>query len=226
MPSETQVSIEDALRYINEALVQRSIRSVIVHHTWRPTAAEYRGLATIRAVRQYHTNVRGWSDNGYHIMIGPPGDIFLCRPLRRAGAHCKGQNAHSVGVSYVANFDVEDPADYPGLETGQRIVAALLQRFGLGPEAVHFHRDYAPKSCPGWNLKLDAYRDAVAALLQQATSGGVQVVLLPGSKVIECKARLEHGTTRVDLRPVAEALGYEVLDRIKEQGKVFLRPYA
>ncbi len=221
MPSETQVSIDDAMRYIDEALVLRPIDSVIIHHTWRPKAAEYRGLSTIRAVRQYHMNVRGWSDNGYHIMIGPPGDVFLCRPLRRVGAHCKGHNAHSVGVAYVADFDTEDPAGYAGLEVGQRIVAALLRRFGLGIEAVHFHREYAPKSCPGRKMSLDAYRAAVARMHEH--EGYIKVVMLPDGEGVDCRARLEHGVTRADLRPLAEALGYEVVEQIKKQNKVYLR---
>ena len=255
MPSERQVALPECLDYIQRAPMERRIRSVIVHHTWRPTAAQYQGLATVRGVRHYHMQVRGWSDNGYHIMIGPPGDTFLCRPLARVGAHCRGQNQHSVGLAYIANFDEEDPAQYRGLEVGQKVVAALLERFDLEPDDVHFHREYANKTCPGTRLHLDEYRHQVAALITESLSAVVakatstsaeatalsrkrmaksahpcppaslslKVVLLPGSQVIDCHPYLEGGITRVDLRPVAEALGCEVYDHIADQGKVYVR---
>ena len=232
MPNERQVTLSECVQYIRGAQVSRRIYSVIIHHTWRPTAAQYRGLATVQGVRRYHMQVRGWSDNGYHFMIGPPGDIFRCRPLARAGAHCLGQNQHSVGLAYIANFDEENPAEYRGLQMGQKVVATLLERFELAPDDIYFHRDYADKTCPGTRLDREPYRQQVAALERQRTETlhpcspaplSVKVVLLPGSEVINCRPALEDGTTRVDLRPVAKALGCEVYDHITDQNKVYLR---
>jgi len=51
----------------------------------------------------------------------------------------------------------------------------------------------------------------------------LKVVLLPGDALIPCGAEVEDGVTRCDLRPLAEALGYEVHDHIDDQGKVYLR---
>ncbi len=229
MPTERQVALPECLDYIQRVSVARHIGSVIVHHTWRPTAAQYQGLATVRGVRRYHMQTRGWSDNGYHIMISPPGDIFFCRPLARVGAHCRGQNQHSVGLSYIANFDEEDPDEYPGLEVGQKVVAALLARFDLTPDDVHFHREYANKTCPGTRLHLAEYRQQVAALRTEPlppcppASLSLKVVLLPGSQVIDCHPQLIDGTTRCDLRPLAEALDCEVYDHLRDQNKIYLR---
>ncbi len=222
MPTEQQLSLPECRQHIRKVPMSRPIRSVIVHHTWRPTASDYRGLTTVRGVRRYHMQTRGWSDNGYHIMIGPSGDIFLCRPISRAGAHCRSQNQHSIGLSYIANFDSEDPADYAGMAVGQQVVAALLQRFSLTPDDIHFHREYANKTCPGKNLHLDDYRHQVGLLMSEHTAD-IKVVLLPGSQVIACSPRRENGTTRVDLRPLAIALNCEVYDHLADQGKVYLR---
>lgn len=52
----------------------------------------------------------------------------------------------------------------------------------------------------------------------------LEVWLLPGSIDIKCRPRVEEGTTRVDVRAIAEALGYEVLDRIREENRVLIRP--
>ena len=221
-PGELQVTLPECLQHIREVAVKRATNAVIVHHTWRPTASDYRGLSTVRGVRRYHMNQRGWSDNGYHIMIGPSGDIFLCRPMNRPGAHCRGQNQHSIGLSYIANFDSEDPKDYPGTAVGQQVVAALLARFSLTPDDIHFHREYANKTCPGKHLHLDEFRYQVALLMSEHTDD-IKVVLLPGSQVIACRPRLEDGVTRADLRPLATALDCEVYDHLADQGKVYVR---
>lgn len=241
MPTERQVTFAEFAEHLASVSVPRRVAEVIVHHTWRPTAAQYRGLSTVAGVRRYHMEERGWSDNGYHIMIGPPGDIFLCRPLAQAGAHCLGHNAYSIGVSFIADFDCEDPDQYPGLLVGQQIIAALLHRFDLQPADIHFHREFADKSCPGRRLQLEPFRQAVQQLTVDSRQSGddsrqllstvpcplptdtVKIVLLPGSQVIPCRAKVEHEVTRVDVRPLAQVLGYEVYDHIPDQGKVYVR---
>jgi len=226
MPTEKQVTFAQFRQHLSDALVDRHIDEVIIHHTWKPTAADYRGIGTVRGVRRYHMQVRGWSDNGYHVMIAPTGDIFLCRPLRRAGAHVRGRNAHSIGVSFIANFDEDEPSQYGGLTTGHNVVAALLKRFALPVSAIRFHREFASKTCPGMKLYLSEFRREVAEVggqLGDEQGQSLKVVLLPENEMIECSARLQDGVTRADLRPLAEALGYEVHDHIGDQGKVYLR---
>ncbi|MEA3400654.1 MAG: peptidoglycan recognition family protein [Armatimonadota bacterium] len=222
MPVEREVSMEQFGAHLREVQVGRRIDEVIVHHTWRPSASDYRGIETVRAVRRYHTGVRGWSDNGYHVMIGPDGSIFLCRPLHRSGAHTAGRNAHSVGVSFIANFDHDDPEHYQGLTTGHEVVAALLERFDLGTAAIRFHREFAPKTCPGLKLGLSAFREAVAQAGARAAGQRPKIVLLPGSELVSCNARIEDGVTRVDLRPLVEALGYRIHNHLRDQGKLYL----
>jgi len=218
MPKERLATIEDVKQEAFQT--RRRITEIILHHTWRPRTEDYRGIETVRAVRRYHMQQRGWSDNGYHIMIGPSGDVFLCRPMNRIGAHCRGHNARSIGLSYIADFDEQDPATYKGLATGQKVVAMLLKRFGLGVEDVFFHRDFANKSCPGARMDRAQYREAVRGFMD----GSPKIVLLPGSTVIDCNPAIEDGVTRCDLRSLAEALGAEVYtEHLKEQNKIYLR---
>jgi hypothetical protein len=209
--------------HLNEIEVRRGIDEVVVHHTWSPDAGGYRGIATVRGVRRYHMGVRGWSDNGYHVMIGPHGAIFLCRPMERSGAHVAGRNTHTIGVSFIANFDHDEPEEYAGLATGHQVVAALLERFDLTSRDIRFHREFAPKTCPGLKLSLAQFRrDVTEARASAEGRHRPKIVLLPGSEVIECNAAVEDGTTRVDLRALAEALGCGVHDRLQEQGKVYV----
>lgn len=52
----------------------------------------------------------------------------------------------------------------------------------------------------------------------------LRVVLLPGSCVVGCSPEIADGVTRCDLRPLAEALGYEVIaEHIPTQNKIYLR---
>ncbi len=222
MATERQVSMAQFRAHLDAIEVTREINEVVVHHTWSPAAGDYRGIATVRGVRRYHMQVRGWSDNGYHVMIGPDGAIFLCRPIERSGAHVSGRNAHTVGVSFIANFDRDEPGQYHGMQTGLEVIAALLERFKLSPVNIRFHREFASKTCPGLKLGLAKFRQDVAAADAGATTAQPKVVLLPGSEVIECNAAIEGGTTRVDLRPLAEALGCTVHDHLKDQGKVYV----
>lgn len=225
MPSERRVGLQELMQHLSTAGVPRRIDEIVVHHTWRPTAAQYTGIATVRGVRNYHMQVRGWSDNGYHVMIAPTGEVFLCRPLGRSGAHTSGRNAHSVGVAFIANFDAEDPEQYSGMQAGVQVIAALLRRFGLDEQAIRFHREFAPKTCPGTKMPLAQLRQQVAAALangQGGSSDKVRVVLLPGNAVVECAAEVEDGVTRVAMRPLLEALGHQVHDHVKDQGKIYV----
>ncbi len=215
MPIEYLVSFEDFKHHVSNVQVARSVNEIVVHHTWRPTASDYRGIETVRGVRRYHMQVRGWSDNGYHVMIAPDGSIFMCRPLGRSGAHTRGRNAHSIGVSFIANFDSETPQDYKGMQTGVRVIAVLVERFGLGLENIRFHREFAPKTCPGTKLSIAYLRGEVGAALdapEALRQSEPIVVALPDGEVIDCSARVEEGVMRADLRPLLEALRYRVYD--------------
>ncbi len=226
MPTEYLVSFDDFKRHLSNVHVARSVDEVVVHHTWKPTAGDYQGIETVRGVRRYHMQVRGWSDNGYHVMIAPDGSLFMCRPLGRSGAHTRGRNARSIGVSFIANFDSETPQDYGGMQTGVRVIAALVERFGLGLENIRFHREFASKTCPGTKLSIAYLRGEVAAAVGAPDAPvqiGPMVIALPDGEVIGCSARVEEGAMRADLRPLLEALGYTVYDRLADQNKVYVR---
>ena len=40
----------------------RKIVAVHLHHTWRPTKSQFKGRATIEAIRNFHVNTNGWDD--------------------------------------------------------------------------------------------------------------------------------------------------------------------
>lgn len=136
-----QVTLGQLVAELKQTKVTRGIQEVVLHHTWSPTAAQYRGKETWEAIRRYHMQERGWSDIGYHYGIGSDGTIWTLRPVTRSGAHVLNRNRHTIGVAMVGNFDVEDPAKY-GLKVAAQVVKALVERFKLKPESIRFHREF------------------------------------------------------------------------------------
>lgn len=124
----------------------RKIDKIIIHCSATPEGRHV-GVAEIRS---WHL-ARGFSDIGYHYIIGIDGSVWPGRPLEQQGAHCLGQNARSIGVCYVGGLapdcktplDTRTPAQKSALK---KLVASLLSQY---PGAtVHGHREFAAKACP------------------------------------------------------------------------------
>ena len=82
-----------------------SIRMIIIH----VTAGEDYGPNPVIEINRQHMN-RGFSGIGYHYLISrgtggsqPDGVIMAGRPANKVGAHTRGKNSISYGVSMVAN---------------------------------------------------------------------------------------------------------------------------
>jgi N-acetylmuramoyl-L-alanine amidase len=79
----------------------RKITGIIVHCT--ATRADWwagKSLANkIAEVTRWHVEDRGWSDCGYHYLIDRDGKVGTARPVERNGAHVRGHNKGTIGVS-------------------------------------------------------------------------------------------------------------------------------
>lgn len=131
---------------IQNKLPMRSINEIILHCTATPAGRE----VTVAQVDAWH-RARGFAGIGYHYLVGIDGRVHEGRPIERAGAHCLGHNAHSVGVCYAGGLEADGhtPADTrtPAQKAALRgLVEELKQRFGIS--RVRGHRDYARKACP------------------------------------------------------------------------------
>jgi hypothetical protein len=161
--------------------------------------------------------VRGFSDIAYHVIMGPDETIWLGRLIERAGGHTRGQNARSIGVAYAANFGSEredrakgltpdDPAPC-GYHTGVRVCAALARRFGLDEDDVFFHRDFAPKSCPGDRLDRAQFRADVTAAMEGADGEPFVRLKLDDRLVVGAQVRIEEGVAYANEAALATAMG-------------------
>ena len=200
-----KVTLSDLKTHLKGLAPERAINRVIVHHFYRPAASQWKGLPTLEGVCRYHTVEQGWGDIGYHLVVGPDDTIWLARPIEQAGAHCKGQNDHSVGVAYAADFDSEDPVKN-GLAAGHQAVAAVCQRFAVPASEVYFHRDFAPKSCPGTKLSREPYRAAVAKLLAPPKHAWIRLKI-DGKFVWAASIHVANGKAVGFEGPIAKAIG-------------------
>lgn len=124
----------------------RNINEIIIHCTATPYGRD----VSATEIDAWHRE-RGFAGIGYHFVVRLDGTLQVGRPLDKAGAHCKGHNAHSIGIAYVGGLDVNGkPADTRTEE--QKIVLQSLVCFlcSMHPsiKQIRGHRDYSNKECP------------------------------------------------------------------------------
>lgn len=150
------------------------VRYIIVHCSATPRNRDI-GAAEIRA---WHLQ-RGFRDIGYHFVVRLDGTVETGRPLHETGAHCLGQNKHSVGVCYVGGVgsDGKTPADTRTPEQKMQLATLIRELRKRFPSAeVRSHRDFAPKACPSFDATKE-YAVLTARLLPV-----VAVLTLTGCK--------------------------------------------
>lgn len=78
---------------------------IVVHHSSRPVSRGDDIAAEVRQIQRAHLE-RGMIDIGYHLLIGPGGEVFEGRAggLHVRGEHALGFNASSLGVCVLGNF--------------------------------------------------------------------------------------------------------------------------
>ena len=133
--------------------LNRKIDYIHIHHTGRPTKAEYQGLRSIQGIHDNHVNTKGWSDIGYHLIIDPVGAIWVGRDLNRDPASILNHNAGAIAVAMIGNFDTEI-LKVPQKKVVIELVRFLVSTFQLSAnERILFHGEKSATACPGKNIK-------------------------------------------------------------------------
>jgi len=132
---------------------------IIVHCS----ATEDSGTASWEAIREFHTEIRGWRDIGYHYGIEEFEDeiVFLRgRKPWEMGAHCRaaGRNRDSIGVCVVGDYD-EEPPSHEKYAVVVAVLTSMCFIFGIHPDNVRGHCEFEDaKTCPGLAWDLDELR--------------------------------------------------------------------
>lgn len=131
----------------------RNIDKLIVHCSATP---EGRDVKT-EAIRDWHVNGNHWKDIGYHYVIELDGSIHKGRDESVIGAHCKGQNATSIGICYVGGTEkgnIRKGKDTRTPAQKQALIKLLKELKAKYPKAkIYGHSDFANKSCPCFDAK-------------------------------------------------------------------------
>lgn len=137
----------------------RKITGIIVHCT--ATRPEWwtgkRTSEKVAEIRRWH-KARGWSDIGYHYLIDRDGTIATGRDVKRTGAHVRGYNKGTIGVSLFGGHGSSETDDFSDNFTQEQDIALMTLlgqlRVKYGNVPVTGHNQYAAKACPGFSVPL------------------------------------------------------------------------
>lgn len=130
----------------------RKIDKIIVHCTATPEGRP----VSVEEIDSWHKQ-RGWSQIGYHYVVQLDGTINPGRDVSISGAHCKGHNKTSIGITYVggcdSNMEPKDTRTDAQIDSLNYLVGYLCASHP-GAE-VYGHRDFSTKACPSFDAKLE-----------------------------------------------------------------------
>ena len=127
----------------------REINKIIIH-----CSATKEGVNVSAAtIKRWHVQGRGWSDIGYHYVIGLDGAIEYGRPIIRQGAHVIGENSDSIGICYIGGLSDKKRAKDTRTEAQKKALIKILKTLThIYPNAtIHSHFEFANKACPCFN---------------------------------------------------------------------------
>ena len=128
----------------------RFINEIILHCSDTKEGLNF----NINDIRRWH-KAQGWKDVGYHYVICLDGTVEQGRSLEEIGSHCKGHNAHSIGICYIGGLDKNGkPADTRTKQQKAAIYDLLNKLAKLFPDAtIHGHKEFANKACPCFDVQ-------------------------------------------------------------------------
>ena len=118
----------------------RVIKEIHIH-----CSATREGQAiTADTIRRWHLN-RGWSDIGYHYIIGHQ-QIEFGRPLGRIPASVRGHNKYAAAICYIGGLDSNGKAKDTRTERQKELLIKMIKQLKhIYPDAkIHGHRDLSP----------------------------------------------------------------------------------
>lgn len=123
----------------------RFINDIIVHCTATPPGMD----VTADDVKRWHL-AKGWKRCGYHYLVKLDGTIEKGCPISTPGIHCRGHNAHSIGVAYVGGLgDDLRPQDTRNDWQKAALLKLLANLTFMYRCKIHGHHDYNQgKACP------------------------------------------------------------------------------
>lgn len=138
----------------------RNINEIIIHCTaTRPSWYEDRPIKdAVKELTRWHVEDNGWSDCGYHLALSRSGEVGEARPMRRTGAHCRGKNKSSIGITLLGGRGGQTDDDFLENFTEEQdkalrdLIADLKAEYPTITK-VSGHSSYANKACPCFDVE-------------------------------------------------------------------------
>jgi len=137
----------------------RAINEIVVHCT--ATRANWMidkpAEDVVTELRRWHVEDNGWSDLGYHWVITRDGTVSAGRPEYRSGAHARGHNKNSIGVTLCGGRGGQEDDDFsdgftPEQDKALRLLIKDLRAKYATIDRVAGHNEYAAKACPCFDV--------------------------------------------------------------------------
>jgi hypothetical protein len=131
-----------------------------VHHTWSPEHRHFNGTNGIELqenMKRYHLSL-GWSDIGQHVTLLPDGLFVTGRNFMLTPASIQGYNTGAFAVEMLGNFDTGHDK-FEGKQKDSML--KLAKYFITKGRYIRFHRENAPKTCPGTSIDKEVFMNEV-----------------------------------------------------------------
>lgn len=137
----------------------RPINEIVIHCTdttpnwWSSKTAK----AKVAEIRRWHVEDRGWSDIGYHFLIDRDGTVVEGRPIEKVGAHVKGHNTNTIGISLFGGHGGAATDSFLDnfTEDQEKALTSLIAELRVKyPDIfkISGHNQYAAKACPCFSV--------------------------------------------------------------------------
>lgn len=131
----------------------RKITEVIIHCSATPEGKDY----TVADIDRWH-RARGFNGIGYHYVVYRDGSYHAGRPIAKAGAHCVGHNANSIGICYIGGLakDGKTPKDTRTDAQKKTLITLVRTMKAKYPGVkVYPHYKFANKACPCFDAEAE-----------------------------------------------------------------------
>ena len=127
------------------------IDAVVYHHTESCNS-------TVESVHEYHRYTKGWNGIGYNYLIYKDGSMHEGRGFN-IGAQSHKNNSHTVGISFVGNFNKEEITQEQ-VNSGIKLSKWLITKLPNIRKLVG-HNHFNDTDCPGITFPLNTFVDMV-----------------------------------------------------------------
>jgi hypothetical protein len=138
------------------------LREVFLHHSDTALAERIdrfeEQVAAMQGFQNFHMDVRGWDDIGYHFIVFQEyGNlevvrIFRGRPVNHVPAAQAGRNTGTVAICTVGDFQGDDGVKPKTIQAIIDLIKHVKRHNADNLVTVGGHRDVVATSCPGDTL--------------------------------------------------------------------------